>query len=212
VSSPSNLWSGYGFALLPSSDAREELRRFQEWACRDFPLVPKFGSESVLPHVTLFQGTMLRLLSVRDVLSDLRLALKTSPSPPVLRFDGVVYQPIGWLFLKVVPDPWIRDAQAHVVEGIASSIVVEAAGKDTSKYSAEERESFVQYGYRYVGSAFLPHITLGRGEATKIQQAESIIGEQWARIGPKQCEVSSVTFYRMGAEGSHEETVVEQMI
>ena len=131
--------------------------------------------------------------------------------PLSLEFAQVIYQPLGWYFLIVKPRPWMLELQDVIMQGVGGHILPSSnTQKDTSGYSASELKSFRTFGYRYVGSAFLPHITLGKNaQSPSTDLILRDLNTAWTALGLHEGLVQGLTFYRMGEYGAHQETVKE---
>jgi hypothetical protein len=82
--------------------------------------------------------------------------------------------------------------------------------KDTSRFSPDERASFAEYGYRYTGDAYAPHITLGRAEEDIALKLVASAPERTSM--QKEWTFDRLTFYVMGEQGAHAEKLVERAL
>ena len=80
-------------------------------------------------------------------------------------------------------------------------------GLDVSQYTEVERQSYYQYGYRYTGDAFMPHITLGHtDDASAKLLVQRPVGR---RFDTDRWIFDRVTFYEMGEHGAHSRVLAD---
>lgn len=129
-----------------------------------------------------------------------------------LASTGIVYQPTGWVFLSLERPTILTELQAAVLSVLATHLDRAAfdTSKDTSRFTPDERASFAEYGYRYTGDAYAPHITLGRAEE---DIALKLVGSAPERTSvQKEWTFDRLTFYVMGEHGAHAEKLVERSL
>lgn len=203
--------SWLGVALLPSADHMLSAIQLQEEIGGEHRLHPTLAADGNLPHVTVFQGPFTASL---DPEKELGKISGSTTLPKVIRLAtvGVVYQPTGWVFLSLEKPPLLHGLQQTVLKALESHLDREAfdTAKDTTHFSESERAGFVQYGYRYTGDAYAPHITLGR--------AEERIAQNVVRTAPERAAVPAhwvfdrLSFYVMGEHGAHAQTLAERAL
>ncbi|MFE1765749.1 2'-5' RNA ligase family protein [Streptomyces angustmyceticus] len=203
--------SWLGVALLPSADHMLSAVQLQEKIGGEHRLHPTLTVDGNLPHVTVFQGPFTDSLDPEAELGKIGGSTRL-PKEIRLATVGVVYQPTGWVFLSLENPPLLHRLQQATLEALESHLDREAfdTAKDTSHFSQSERASFAQYGYRYTGDAYAPHITLGR--------AEERIAQNVVRAAPERTHVPAqwafdrLSFYVMGEHGAHAQTLAERAL
>ncbi|RPK63196.1 hypothetical protein EES43_11735 [Streptomyces sp. ADI96-02] len=191
-----------GVALLPRADHTRSAIRLQQRLGVGRPLSPVLSEEGNLPHLTVFQGPFDDALDpVRELA---RIAASVSlPDELSLASVGVVHQPTGWLFMSVERPALLEKLQKSVLDALAPHLDRAAfdTSKDTSRFTEAERASFAQYGYRYTGDAYAPHITLGRtDEQSALELART--AHELTRV-PEEWTFDRLSFYVMGEHGAH---------
>jgi 2'-5' RNA ligase len=174
-------------------------------------LQPPLRMDGNLPHVTVFQGPFVEALAPDRELKRIGGSVSL-PSEVKLTFSGIVYQPTGWVFLSLDRPPLLDKLQDAVLAALAPHLDRDAfdTSKDTSRFTESERVSYAQYGYRYTGAAYAPHITLGR--------AEEQVARELVRSAPERSTVPTewifdrLSFYVMGEHGAHAETLTERAL
>ncbi|MEV6163933.1 2'-5' RNA ligase family protein [Streptomyces sp. NPDC052052] len=197
-----------GVALLPCADHTRAAIQLQKNLGVDSPLRPPLSEEGNLPHLTVFQGPFVDTLEPEQELARISAAVSL-PDELTLASVGIVYQPTGWLFMSVERPPLLQKLQEVVVDRLAPHLDRAAfdTSKDTSRFTETERASFAEYGYRYTGDAYAPHITLGRTEETT---ALELVRTAPQRIHvPEAWTFDRLSFYVMGEHGAHAEKVAE---
>jgi hypothetical protein len=174
----------------------------------DRPLRPPLSEEGNLPHLTVFQGPFEDALEPGRELARISASVSL-PKELSLASVGVVHQPTGWLFMAVERPVLLQKLQEAVLDRLAPHLDREAfdTSKDTSRFTETERASFSQYGYRYTGDAYAPHITLGRTDEDAALELVRTAPER-AHV-PAEWTFDRLSFYVMGEHGAHAEKVVE---
>lgn len=202
--------SWLGVALLPSADHLLTAIQLQEEIGGEYQLHPALAADGNLPHVTVFQGPFSDSLDPETVLEKVgrSMALKEVRLATV----GIVYQPTGWVFLSLAKPPLMVGLQQAALDVLDSHLDREAfdTAKDTTRFSESERASFAQYGYRYTGDAYAPHITLGRAEEQIAQEVVRTASER-ASI-PTDWMFDRLSVYVMGEHGAHAQTLAERAL
>ena len=206
--------SGYGVALVPSPKVCKALIAFQASARAIIQLGPPLGLTVNRPHLTLYQGYFRRDLPVPEVIGDLAVILRAATPEPRVAFDHIVYKARGWYFLLVKRDPWLAGIHDATVRRVAEYIRLRStATADLDDYSKGEKKSYRVYGYRYVGAAFLPHITLGRSLESDGCTGACELTKLWeSAYSLRYAPMCSITFYRMGQNGMHRDTIHEVVV
>lgn len=195
-----------GIALLPSRDVLRGLVTLQGVLRQELPLQPVLGHKRNLPHVTLIQGRVADAASFCAAAAAVADAL-AGRAAPLLRFGPVQYQARGWLFLPVERTPDLFALHRKAFGHLSAHLLPPPPGADLGGYTALERANQLTYGYRYVGDAFNPHVTLGRN----LEQAEAALPRVLSLTAeqalPCTCAVAAVSVYVVGPEGAHDESL-----
>lgn len=200
---------GYGFALVPDPATVDTLIAFQTAVNERITLSPRLGVSVNRPHITLYQGNLSRLTPIHETLSLLRSFLGDIP-PIFLDLRQIIYKPQGWYFLLANESTSIHKLQALLLKSIGNHILLGTnSPDDAADYAEDELDGFQKCGYRYIGRAFLPHITLGRNRSLDPTSTLSYLNSAWNEQNVSNGKIGSITFYKMGAEGAHFETVYE---
>jgi 2'-5' RNA ligase len=199
-----------GIALVPSVEAIASLVELQKEIIHICPLRPLLGTEFNLPHITLLQGRFRKPINWDSLISELRDYCREQKYSLEFKGAGLEYKPPGWYFLTLRPNILFAEAHRFVFEHLKDSMFLteEDWQKDTSGYTPLEKSNYLRYGYRYIGDAFHPHITLGRSidksrmcdEANLIHLVELFTANSISTI-------QKITIYEMGENGSHSATL-----
>lgn len=175
----------------------------------EFNLQPPLSTVVNLPHITLLQiagASEDGIEASRQAIAE--IAGKVRPFP--IHLESVVYQPEGWYFWVAARDDRLRALHDHFFDALKSHLHPPSAQKKgIESYSAAERSAYTLYGYRYIGEAFFPHVTVGRSASgysevallrcRQIFEATTVVP---ARI----------TLYKQGENGSHSATLDSRRI
>ena len=200
-----------GLALIPSTSCIDRLIQNQQAALSIEPLVPQLGFKKNIPHITLLQGTFTNFEVVSQCLEALFHFIKSSSDvklPLSFLLDQIEYVDSGWYFLNTKDSTFLQSLHELSFKQLNSKMIVtnEDKSKDLSTYNDIERENFLKYGYRYIGKAYKPHITLGRTPNKKPSVSEKELIKALA-YPESMMEFQALTIYKFGPNGSHEETL-----
>jgi hypothetical protein len=199
-----------GFALLPSIEHQQKLVALQKLVRCQYSLEPELSLDGNLPHLTLFQGSFTADTPYSAILKSLSEGLSYSEFRIPQAAEPIVYQPKGWYFLLVLNTVLLAGLHEEVLARCLPYLAIEPLKQ--SDYLADltpaERASFEAFGYRYAGTCFLPHITLGRlyGDETA-DVVETINRELVNSFANDPICFDAMSVYMMGINGAHSETL-----
>ncbi|MFE5596076.1 hypothetical protein [Streptomyces sp. NPDC056549] len=204
-----------GVALLPRADHLHAAVQLQRDIGGEVMLQPVLHPNGNLPHVTVFQGPFSDSLAPEAALEVISASMDGSGlcSEISLTSMGLVYQPTGWLFLALERPPLLEVLQKAALAVLERHLdwafdEDEDEDKDMSRFTDDERISYERYGYRYTGTAYAPHVTLGRTEeSTALELVRTARGGVTL---PRQWTFDRLSFYVMGEDGAHAKTLLER--
>lgn len=150
-----------GVALLPEQTVTEQLIAFQR-RHRAVIAGPALGFDVNLPHLSLFQ-TMLVPAAHRALLRSVASSVDSAQlQGSIASFSRVDVKAGTWVFADVAAS-WLREVADMAVAALSPLVCWSDVnvGDPMHGHSAAEIRSQATYGYRYVGDAFAPHVTLG---------------------------------------------------
>ncbi len=169
---------------------------------------PALGRESNLPHVSLLQADFRPGYDPTVILGEVDRFMAHDASVDELQFEEVVHHSPDWLFWLCRRDSWLVDLQGSVISACEAEIDTTLIDRSRARpeLSDDERRAFMRYGFRFVGDAFLPHVTLGR---VATGAAEHVVREANAlrRSVVSHSRVDYVTTYEVGEDGAHARTI-----
>lgn len=200
----------FGIALVPCPKTIALIVELQQKIIPICPLEPILGSQQNLPHLTLLQGRFHNSLNWVDLIYSLRDYWRQQKYGQDFRVTQLEFKSPAWYFLILNQHEIFVDLHNFVFAGIKHHIYVTDAdlNKDISAYSELEKINYLQYGYRYIGSAFHPHLTLGRSTNTNPDNGRYLV-ELFAaqHIIKFIIKFERITIYEMGDYGSHAATL-----
>lgn len=190
-----------GIALIPDPETQDRLIEFRA-RCTDRIAGPALGRDENLPHVTLFQAPM-EPFEGTGPLEQVADAVDVHQRDGVLcRFTDLELKAGVWLFANVT-GPWLAATAALAVDGLARR--VRRRDIDVSDpmcgHTDAERRSQARFGYRYVGDAFAPHVTLGLLPARGVPD-RSIIDAFATEFAKDPVRFTEVVYYDAGEHGA----------
>jgi 2'-5' RNA ligase len=201
-----------GIAILPSAMCRSRIIEAQRNLLSQIKIEPELNHSYNHPHVTLVQGRFSAVDPVVSAAKAVAEVITRFDSQLSLVFTKIEYQERGWLFASIERSSELRLLHDVAFARCAPFLIVaeDDLAKDVWNYTQLERLNFKRFGYRYIGEAFYPHITLGK-DRTMTPEALKAIGEQHFRstLGIHDA-AEAVTVYEMGAHGSHHR-ILEQI-
>ena len=188
----------FGFALLPKVDVQKEIISFRQRYSDAF-FGPMISLSENLPHISILQCPFNAKTPVEKIIKN---ANKQFQKPIILKWDKLIYQPVGWVFANVQKNDVISSIQAYLLN--ESGAYIDQFSIDRSKstkgYTEKEVEYYFKYGYRYIGDAYKPHVTIGRiDEATEIPEiAITDFNNHFAGLN---VEFDRIAYYEAGEFG-----------
>ncbi len=201
-----------GVGLIPDAHACATLISIRSMLTEYGVTGPVLGMDKNYPHVSLFQGEFSHTFEPSRVLEALRSYVCNSEARMRMSWRPVTYYPVEWLFLLCDVTTELREAQRVVLGEVEPHLVADTvdSSRGLDGLTVAERQSYLRYGYRYVGDAFLPHVTLGR--VTEERASRAVAAAQAAvdaGLLSTPSRLGSGTVYIMGPDGAHESTVQE---
>ena len=150
----------FGFALLPNVETQKEIISFRR-QFSDIFFGPMLSLSENLPHISILQCPFSENIPIKDIIENANSHFQL---PITLTWDELIYQPVGWVFANVQKIPVLFSLQTYLLEQSEKYINRSSINpkKSTKGYTKEEIDSYFQYGYRYIGEAYKPHVTIGK--------------------------------------------------
>ncbi len=200
----------YGIALIPNPDLIEYLIRLQDHLAPRVALAPALGTQTNLPHISLIQGLTGRRSAMQAMLGRLHGVLSAAGRPLDLSLTRITHVEIGWFFWKVAQDAVLLALHDRTF-ALSKPFLKPPATYDAeyiTTYSEIERRNFLRYGYRYIGQAYKPHVTIGR---SRVADPPTVLArlETYRRQHPIAMlqRFARLTLFGIGPNGAHQETV-----
>ncbi len=199
-----------GIAMIPDLEMLESLVELQKKILRICPLSPLLETQQNLPHITLLQGRFRNQINWMSLILELQDYCHRQKYSLELKDVELEYKPSGWYFLKFPHNYMFHGAHRFVFEQLKDSLFLteEDRQKKTSHYSYLEKINYFSYGYRYIGDAFQPHITLGRTFDNRRMNDEAALTHLVESLSSNLIgTIQKITIYEVGDNGSHAATL-----
>lgn len=156
-----------GYALIPSDPIFSSLIQSQNRISSSYLFLDDLGSQTNLPHISLFLGDFHNDVPYRSIAT--KLVQEYHVHPFKLTLVHIDYKPYGWYY-------WYTDRPKELLSLHQSCCVLNSpyltyASKEWQlRYSGidhlseAEIQSIHTFGSRYWGDAYRPHITIGRNQ------------------------------------------------
>lgn len=195
-----------GIALLPPPEVRQAIVDFQHENadCIDGP---ELGMDENLPHTSILQCPFDEALNRGALLAHLAGHIRQGDA--FMQLGHLYYQPSDWIFGALENRQWLFDLQMVALQLSEVHIDRSRISQRTQPgLTIEEQVSYERYGYRYVGSCYRPHITIGRTPNRTESLPEGLAG-RFADSGlvGMTFEPAAIAFYRAGESGSFAESL-----
>jgi len=199
-----------GFALITADPFFSKVIEIENEVHEICGFKDKLGREHNLPHTTLFQGAFADETDYQNIAKKIKYYMNEINSSWSLNFDCVQYVPEGWYFYNCIRTENIFLLHNYVIKQCEKDIVLkpERLDRELGKLTDSQKKGIINYGYRYAGEAFKPHITLGRRSEGFSEQTMQILEGKFKDI-PAEQQIDRITVYRMGPNGTHAETLFE---
>lgn len=200
-----------GLAVLPCRRDQSRLIDFQK-EHRDLLSGPELGLSENLPHVSVFQSQFDREDLSENILETVRAeALLSGKEKLTSVLTSVGYQPDNWAFVHVGCEDWMIDLQRSAISSLGDLIRADEIDleKDFGGYSKQEAAYYGHYGYRYVGSEFRPHFTIGRTPKGQDYVPSSVVCNFAKKLAGIDVAFERLAFYEAGESGAFARTLAE---
>ncbi|HEV3155731.1 MAG TPA: hypothetical protein VGZ00_00110 [Candidatus Baltobacteraceae bacterium] len=152
-----------GVGLLPTGEDRKRIIQLEK-ATRSWGRWRGTLNESdCWPHLSLLHANVIDCENV--VIRAARIVEESGIEKKILAtVANAEYVERGWYFLNIASSGYIERLHRIIFNEMKNLIFPGVINDQSSlsHYRSVERESFLKYGYRYMLSAYHPHITLGR--------------------------------------------------
>lgn len=198
-----------GFALVTDEHFLEKIVNISNSMSKKCNFLNDLGVEHNLPHTTLFQGEFQDDFDFHEALKQIYSEM-IKLNITSIDFTNVQYVPEGWYFYICKKTNELQALHEYTLQLVKDNVVLETnrLDRDVKNLSQEQIAGILNYGYRYSGEAFLPHITLAR---TKEKNNTDIINEFNEKLSviPNNSRIQRITVYTMGENGTHKDTLDE---
>jgi hypothetical protein len=168
-----------GIALIPDSRFINHVVSMQRQLMELMTVRPMLSATGNLPHVTLIQNLHLDDNGIEEKLHAIYRQICEYPRGIVFRIWRAVYVERGWCFLDLSPDASLHSLHRKTFS-MTKTMLRSPMSPDSGRmatYSETEKQSYLKYGYRYIGDSNRPHVTIGRIPAAEKSRALAFIEE-----------------------------------
>lgn len=154
--------SAVGIGLLPSAADMQRIIACQKQIAQIEQLSFLLNDTDCLPHLSLIHICGADAAAARrSAEQGFEKLIGTLPIDGGI--VGHVYVSHGWYFCDVERDEKLMGFHQRAFDMAAPYLQAGSkTDKDISHYSEHEKKMYSQYGYRFIGQSFAPHVTLGR--------------------------------------------------
>ena len=168
---------------------------------------PALGIEENLPHTSILQHPYRPDVSYDEYLDLADSVMEAS-------WGEAYYQPNGWLFAHVDTPSALVDLHYRLFEETKGLIDVDQIdqSRDLTGLNETEQRNYRSYGYRYLGSEYRPHVTLGvtRGGASLI--SADLVQAFHEQFAGKSFLYDRIVFYEAGECGVLKRIVAQRAL
>ena len=201
-----------GFAIITEDSFVSQIvaleHEFHEKAC----FYDTLGVKNNIPHTTIFQGEMKNNINYLEIADFIANEYNKIIRSKHIHFTDVEYVSHGWYFLMCEKTKELSALHNLVLDKVSPFIILpkDRLNRITENMPEVQRNAIRDYNYRYAGDAFCPHITIGRSSKQN-NIVLSKLNEAIKRLDLSP-HVDKITVYKMGANGTHENTLYEVKI
>ncbi len=198
-----------GLALITEDSFLNRIVEIEKKIAQKYNFLTDLGTTYNLPHTTLFQGRFEEGFNYCKILKQIEQKLKELHLKE-LKFIKVEYVPEGWYFYLCKKTDKLMKLHTYVLDLVKDDVILDLGRfkRDLSKLTKDQLEALKNYGYRYSGNAFDPHITLARTSEGKNNEIVEAFQKDLNLI-TKTPKLERLTVYLIGPNGSHKETLDE---
>ena len=191
---------GFGIALAPDNASRDLILKLHECLFALLPLSFRLGPDNE-PHLTLLQIYGPNLSQAMTATK----CLTSSLDATALDMKGISFVKPAWWFLDIELSPDLRNMHTALFNMLGAELSgpVSPDQNRISHFTPLERKNFLNYGYRFIGDAYNPHVTLGRSPTPDIDE-KSILDALDANLKsmPSVLTFNKVLLFSLGQNGT----------
>lgn len=198
-----------GFAIIAEQEFLEQIVSFETKFHDRAGFLNHLGTVHNLPHITLFQGEMKEAINYCNIADEIASEYVRRYANRRLIFTNIEYVPDGWYFLLCKKNAELLSLHYHLLKEVYPYIILPENRLDrrVEELTEEQYNAILQYNYRYAGEAYYPHITIGRSlQKDNLLLKEMNRAKEYLNLLPR---AERITVYKMGENGTHEDTLYE---
>ena len=197
-----------GMALVPDEETQRRIIGFQGKHMHTLN-GPKLGTETNLPHVTVFQSRFNPKDLSRSDLVEI-LCATDMPEIPASKFTKVAYHPRHWVFAHIECPEWLTRLHEVALPRLDDKVLRKEINLsiDLRDHTVRQAAYYGRYGYRYSLEEYIPHVTLGCPLGVEVVPSwfEADFNDS---LGGAPVRFSSAAFYIAGEAGALAEIICE---
>ena len=212
-----------GFALLPDKEFVEQLIDVEHKHHNTLGFMDYLGFETNIPHLTLFQGSLINNVNCEGVVGQIASLIRTMNYKKV-EMDKPGYFPKGWYFYTAKKASQLMNVHLETLEMCKKSIILDPmrVAKEPCA-TAAQYDKLQKYGFKYAEEEFIPHIVIGRTEIKLFDNETDITSELKRQLAVSSLseslkavknpfEIESAICFQLGPNGVCERVIHKEII
>lgn len=196
-----------GFALIPDQATIEKIVDVEAKISEVYGFTSKLRIGHNLPHITIFQNTFDDKIPYVTLLNKTAVEF-TRLNEGRVHFTDVIYEYGGWYFYLLQKTDRLQELHEYILYHSKDYIVDKPKTIDEA-LPYWQKKGLLDFGYRYSGEAYMPHITLAKTAESERNDAVIQGFSTELKDAVKEAEIQKITAYRIDENGSYVETLSE---
>lgn len=201
-----NVSTRIGFVLIPEQKTLEKIVDIETRTQKKFPSIQKQGQDSH-PYITIFQNTFMDNIPYSTLLAKIAIEF-TRLQIDRLQFGDVIYEPDGMYYKLLQKTDKLQELHEYAIYH-TKKYITDISSSTDQKLPYWQKIGLLEYGYRYAGEAYMPHITIAKTpESTRNDRIIESLKNSLKGL-PKETEIQKIAACRIDKDGTYLETLSE---
>lgn len=195
-----------GFVLVPEQETLNKIIDAETRTQKMFPSIRKQDQDTP-PYITIFQNTFTDNIPYSTLLAKITIEF-TRLQIDKLQFGDVICEPDGMYYKLLQKTDKLQELHEYAIYHTRKYITDIPSNADQN-LPYWQKIGLLEYGYRYAGEAYMPHITIAKTpDSTRNDRIIESLKDSLEDL-PKETEIQKIAACRIKEDGTYSETLSE---
>ena len=202
-----------GVALVPNIHFQRKVIEVENRLHTTLGFMNMLGEKENVPHITLFQGNFDSDMSISYLMNTMYKEYIKVFKIGIVDINKISCYDSCKFFIDIDKSKNIMRLHNNILDIVKDRIIL-----DDSRYSLingntnyDARVSIINYGSKYMGKNYRPHITIGKSRFEDSDSTLELLRKEFRNL-PKTIIISKIVIYKVGDNGVYKETLKEMYV